>query len=289
MKTTRKMSPFAKTNPRDPFWSRLKQNLRRWYYTAGVRHDKYSAYIPHIPEHVYQEWATAKDPQFPNRPTHDRAWFLSARALMQYFRVVKEAKNQTLLPSACADAVWHAWLNVDPDGLRAFQMRYFKRSFDHVEKQNMNLRDEDQVSVVNETWFQACKDEGLNPLYAALPIMFRADRDLNYKQGWIYEYDKTSRKISYSHGSSHLVPTAIGAAALFSMGYVSADEYAQYNDRLQQLDNERTNSGGGCGSSCGVGFGDNTGSDGGFSSDSSSSDSSGGSCGSSCGGGCGGD
>jgi len=226
-----------------------------------------------IPVEVRAAWASRAPEEFPGLPVDEGAWLRCTIGLAQFFEVcrLQQANGPCALPSKGADSVWHAWLQLDPAGLAAWQHAHFGRTFDHCEADVLGAPLEEGIA---RSWVGACRSQKLNPLGRRLPFLFALDGQLRLPTGWAYRHEHgvlVHRQIdgfglATGGAVAHAAATAGGLAAL---GVITTAELRTYRRRGD-------GSGAGCGGGCGS------------SSDGGSCDGGGSSCGSSCGSGCGG-
>lgn len=255
--------------------ARVLQDLRQRCPPAAVAVDQ-------IAPQVRAAWAREVPQEFPGLRVDDASWLRCALGLAQFFEAcrLQQASGACALPSRGADSVWHVWLEVDPDGLAAWQQRYFGREVPHIEAEALGAPLDDCLA---RTWAGACRSEGLSPVGRRLPMLFALDDLLGLPAGWAYRFEQGSLVHRDIDGfgravGSPVVHAAVTGGGLAALGLVSAAE-VEAQRRRQQGDG---------GSSCGTSWAvPDSGCDAGSSSSScDGGSSSGSSCGgSSCGGG----
>ncbi len=216
--------------------------------------------------HVAHQWRVQGPQEFSGLVCGHRQWLLACNSLSRYFWIASNTKEPTLLPSALADSVWHAWLAVDPGGLEQFQRKYFGRVIAHVEKATMTEKKTDTGQALARTWAMACKMDRV-PYYdhSSMPLLFRSDAQAKLPSGWHY---------AWQNGGVHVngvLNSHISRASLLAVGITMME--------LQRTDHRDGGADAPVGTASGCGSCD--------SSSSGCSDGGGSSCGSGCGGGCG--
>ena len=244
---------------------RQRQAARQWQRPAP----------PLFPPGLKTAWLKQVAIEHPGWQPGERGWRLAAHALEQFFEAsAAAAPLSCALPSRAADLVWHLWIERDPEGLAAWQLKRYGRTVAHREHEP----GEDNGASLARCLVRASRAEQISPVRGPLPLVFRVDRLLRTPLGWSYErfhgtvlhidLNEDGRPRGHAHGHGTLMP-----AALVAFGLVGAREAGlAARERGEKGDKS---GGSGCGSSCGSGSGDCGGGDGG------------GGCGSSCGGGCG--
>lgn len=260
--------------------TRFQQALRRHCPPAALAAEQ-------ISHPVREAWALQAPEDFPGLAVDDAAWLRCSTGLAQFFEAcrLQQAQGPCALPSKAADSVWHVWLRADPEGLAAWQQRYFGQQVEHREADALGAPLDECLA---RTWAGACRSEGLSLIARRLPLLFALDGLMRLPAGWAYGHERgelVHRQMDgfgQPSGSSFAHP-ALGAAGLVGLGLLSVAE-------VQALRRRRDDGGGSDGFSWGYSFdsGSSAGCDAG-----SGGSSDGGSCdgggGSSCGGsGCGG-
>ncbi|MBO9685360.1 MAG: hypothetical protein J7598_01995 [Mitsuaria chitosanitabida] len=193
---------------------------------------------------------------------------------MQFFDAsAAEAPHACALPSRAADLVWHLWLELDPEGLTAWQRSRYGRVLPH----RAHPPDEDASEALARCLVRASRIEQRWPVWDTLPLVFRVDGLLRTPGGWAYTrredgvvlhrdldpFGCSDRK-AWRHDE-------LRAASLLAYGLIGVNEAGP-------LKPGASDHGSGGGTGCGSGGGDGGCGDGGGC---------GSSCGSSCGSGCG--
>lgn len=274
---------------RDSLLIRILRRLRRLRWQRALHvHEARLRWIarkrqsrrpPPLPAALKIAWLQHVDQEHPRWQPGREGWRLAAHALIQFFDAsAAAAPHPCALPSRAADLVWHVWLQIDPDGLAAWQRAHYGREIPHRE----HAPGEDTGEALARCLVRACRVEQRGPVRGALPLLFRVDGLLRTPEGWAYarradaaihhrDLDPLGRPHPGSWRHDELRP-----AMLLGFGLIGVTEAGDLRRRAQ----DRQDSG--SGSSCGSGSGDGgcpggDGGDGGCGS----------SCGSSCGSGCG--
>ncbi len=236
-----------------------------------------------LPAGLRQAWLDHAGDEFPGLPQGERAWLLASTGLLQFFLAAATADGPCALPSRAADAVWHAWLRWDADGLAAFQREWLGREIPHLEEPRLPGPLDHALS---RCYAACCRQERLNPLDGRLPLVFELDGRLRMPGGWHYAWHKRLHCLSHQvldadgDRRGRLQLHAVHGASLLGLGLLSSSEqtaWGQHLRRQEMLGNARQHTdAGSSGSSCG-------------STDVGGSCGDGSSCGSACGSGCGGD
>lgn len=110
------------------------------------------------------------------------------RGLRQFFRCHLHARRFVSMPSQAVDALWHAFI-LDTRAYQRFCRDAFGRFLHHSPAQTLG-RDARRNDGLRRTWFQACRQEGIDPrVPAALPLLFALDAALAIPGGFRYEAD----------------------------------------------------------------------------------------------------
>lgn len=167
-------------------------------------------------------------------------WELAALTLAHFFDLCsRQPGGQPLaLPSAAADEVWHRWLDTDPDGLAAWQRRWFNREVPHREAHDLGAP---LAHCLARSWVAACRSEGRHALGARLPLLFMLDAALKAPGGW--HYQPGPRGIGHRDIGPQGQPQGplrghpeLSAAGLAAMGLLTADELKAWHLRRQGAD-----------------------------------------------------
>jgi hypothetical protein len=246
-----------------------------------------------VPRALLPLWRKAAPGEFPGIPFQARFYARSLDALLTFFDCAARSDRPCGLPSRAADAVWHAWMQMDRDNLEQFCRRHFGRTIPHVEAGDM----QGQMGKALGTCLVAARKLDFQPPVApCLPRLFTLDRELRMPLGFGYTIEQG--RVAWSrldaaglpHGPSHH-PDHLSPYGLFAAGLVSASEYdlgamlaARHRDGAAGQPGGgcaaiMPDSGGGHAAACTDGAGGDSAGDG----------DAGGDGGSSCGGGCGGD
>lgn len=230
-----------------------------------------------IPPEVHAAWMQGSQEELPGLRVDALAWQQCSVALAQFFEAcrLQHGHGPCALPSKAADSVWHVWLAVDPQGLAAWQTRYFDHTVAHHAADVLGGSLDDSIA---RTWMGACRSEGLSPLGPRLPLLFGLDAQLGLPTGWAYRWAAQGlvhRPIDAwgRPGGSPILHAAATGAGLVALGLLSEAE-------LQALRRQGVTSGSSCGGGSVDGSSCDAGSDGG-----SGGCGGGSSCGSGCGGG----
>ncbi|RZI61925.1 MAG: hypothetical protein EOP37_05155, partial [Rubrivivax sp.] len=211
---------------------------------------------PAFPPRLKTAWLKQVAIEHPGWKPGARGWRLAAYALEQFFDAsAAAAPLSCALPSRAADLVWHLWIECDPEGLAAWQLRRYGRTVAHREHEP----GEDNGASLARCLVRACRAEHSSPVRGALPLVFRVDRLLRTPWGWSYErfhgtvlhtdLNADGRPCGHARGHGTLMP-----AALVGFGLIGAREAGlAARERGEKGDKS---GGSGCGSSCGSGSGD---------------------------------
>lgn len=188
-----------------------------------------------IPPAVRARWATRAPQEFPGLPVDDAGWLHCSLGLAQFFEAcrLQQDRGPCALPSKGADSLWHLWLQSDPDGLAAWQQRFYGRVVEHREAEQLGAPLEDGLA---RTWVGACRSEGRSAVDPRLPLVFRVDGELGLPTGWAYGYRRgrlVHRRIDGfgRPGGSFHEHAALAGAGLAALGLLTASETEELRRR----------------------------------------------------------
>ena len=210
--------------------------------------------------------AAGRREEFPGIPRDALFFVRAADGLLGFFDAVTTQGASCALPSLAADSVWHAWLDLDPEGLARFCRRHFGAAVPHLEAASLAPGALARALV-------ACRAlEGIPAHGPALPRIFTLDARLRMPRGHGYWMEQGEVVYARLDASGRRLRTAwrhpeLSLAALLATGYISEETHDEALRRRQDGGDGHAGSaggdcdgsgdcgdgGGGCGGGCGGG------------------------------------
>ncbi|WP_157314950.1 hypothetical protein [Chitinibacter sp. GC72] len=156
---------------------------------------------------------------------NDAQWLQVENAMRQYFRLHAKSKAALAMPSLIVDEYWHEFI-LHTAVYEEFCKKALGRFLHHTPATGAQGH-----ADLQRTWVRACRDEGLNPALATLPLIFAIDAALAIPGGQHYS-------------GAQLAAAAQSTSSCSSSGCSSTD---------RSDDHDSGSSDSGCSSSCGGG------------------------------------
>ena len=176
---------------------------------------------------------------------------LVARALRQFFLAhLKSGRQFVAMPSQITDDLWHEFI-LYTRHYQNFCRHAFGRFMHHTPAVVLATAQRDNTGL-RRTWWQACKDENINPRQPTrLPLLFALDAKLGIADGFRYAPDCSALR-------------AGGDGSVYCGGDFSSNAFDGGTDGFGDVGGssdvssggDSSDGGSGCGGGCGGGGGD---------------------------------